>query len=101
MMGALFNMQVAMTLIDWSDPNSKPFPDARKRLTLEQALRAVTIDAAKFMRMEDKIGSLEVGKYADIVILEKDLRKVPVEEIKDVSVQATMMDGKFTHRNGI
>ena len=101
MMGALFNMQVAMTLIDWSNPDSKPFPDVRKRLTLEQALRAVTIDAAKFMRMEDKIGSLEVGKYADIVVLEEDLRKVSVEQIKDVKVQATMMDGQFTHRDGI
>jgi len=38
---------------------------------------------------------------ADIVVLEKDLRTVHVEAIKDVKIEATMMNGKFTHRDGL
>lgn len=75
-----------MTLIDPDDAESTPFPEERKRLTLEQALRAYTIDAARVVRMEDKIGSIEVGKYADLVILEKDVRTVPVNALKEVQV---------------
>ncbi|MGI9329301.1 MAG: amidohydrolase family protein, partial [Gammaproteobacteria bacterium] len=70
-------------------------------ITVEQAIRAWTIDPAWMMRMEDKIGSLEVGKYADIVVIEKNLFDVAPRDIADVKVQATMMDGRFTHRDGI
>lgn len=41
-------------------------------LTVEQAIRAMTIDAAWQLRMEGVIGSLAVGKYADVVVLEKN-----------------------------
>jgi len=101
MIAPLYVMQTAMTLMDPDDPDSKHFPPTRKQLTLEQGLRAITIDAAWILRMEDKIGSLEVGKYADIVILEEDLREVDAKRIKDVKVLATIMDGRFTHRDGI
>ena len=101
MIAPLYVMQTAMTLKDPDDTKSKHFPPTRKRLNLEQALRAVTIDAAWFLRMEDKIGSLEPGKYADIVVLDKDLRRVKRDELIDVTVLATMMDGRFTYREGI
>ena len=101
MIPMLFVLQTAVTLKDPADPNSKPFPPSRTPLTLEQGLRAITIDAAWFLHMEDKIGSLKVGKYADIVVLEKDLRDVDLESLKDVKVLGTMMDGNFTHRDGI
>ena len=61
----------------------------------------MTIDPAWQTRMEDKIGSLEVGKYADIVVLDKNLFDLRPDEIAEVSVQATMVNGKFTYRNGI
>ena len=62
-------------------------------MTLEQGLRAYTIDAAYFLHMEDKIGSLEVGKLADVVILDEDVRRVDVESLKDVKVLGTMLNG--------
>ena len=43
-------------------------------LTVEQCLAAYTINAAYGMHMEDKIGSLTVGKYADLVVLDGDCR---------------------------
>ena len=51
--------------------------------------------------MEEKIGSIEVGKYADLVVLDQNLFDVAPEDLTDVKVLATMMDGGFTHRDGI
>ena len=100
LIGPLFNIEVATTLQDPTNPDSKKFPENRDLMTLEQAIEAVTIGPAWQIRMEDKIGSLEVGKYADLVILELNLFDIAPRDIADVIVLATMMDGKFTHRDG-
>ena len=84
----LFVIQGAVTLMDPSSPDtSKPFP------TIEQAIRAMTIDAAWQMRMEDKAGSLEVGKYADLVVLDKSPLHTSPQELSKIEVLATMMGG--------
>jgi hypothetical protein len=98
--GPLFQMQTAMTLRDPDNPDSEVFPEGRKGVTLEQAIEGVTINAAWQMRMEDRIGSIEVGKYADLVILEKNLFDLDPHDIADVKVEATMMDGTFTYQAG-
>lgn len=67
-----------------------------ERITLEQALKASTLDAAYVLGLEEKIGSLKVGKAADIVILEKDLYKIAPNEISNTKVMLTMMNGKIT-----
>jgi len=51
--------------------------------------------------LEDKIGSLKVGKLADIVIIDKDLHEVAPKDISTTKVDLTMMNGKITHRDGI
>ena len=51
--------------------------------------------------LEEKIGSLKVGKLADIVILAKDLHKIAPSEISTTKVKLTMMNGRITHRDGI
>jgi len=51
--------------------------------------------------MEDKVGSLEAGKYADIVVLDGNPFEVEHDMIADIDVLGTMMDGRFTHRDGI
>ena len=99
--GPLFNMESAMTIKDPSNPNSQVFPEGRKGITLEQAIKGVTINPAWQLRMEDKIGTLEVGKYADVVVLDENLFDVQPDDIADVKVVATMMDGEFTHRDGL
>jgi predicted amidohydrolase YtcJ len=65
-----------------------------ERLTVEQAIRAQTIDAAWQMFADDVIGSLEVGKYADMVVLSADPRTVPPERIADLEVRATYLAGR-------
>ena len=73
-------------------------PPANECVTIDQALRAYTLDAAYVLGLEDKTGSLQVGKLADIVILEKDLHKITPGEISTTKVKLTMMNGKVTYQ---
>lgn len=77
------------------------FPDdeplvPRQRIGLHDALRGYTINGAHQLRMEHEIGSIEVGKRADLVVLGADLFRVRPEEIHAVPVVLTMMDGRVT-----
>ena len=56
-------------------------------------LAAYTINGAYLMHQENRTGSLEVGKAADVVVLERDLFKIPPQEIGEVAVTRTMLDG--------
>jgi predicted amidohydrolase YtcJ len=63
------------------------------RMTLDEALFAHTIDAAFAVGLEQRIGSLEPGKAADLTLLASDLRAVPAEEVANVEVLGTWVDG--------
>ena len=65
-----------------------------ERLTVEQGIRAQTIDAAWQLFADNVIGSLEVGKYADLVIVSADPRKTDPESIADLEVRATFLAGR-------
>ena len=66
-------------------------------LTREQTIRGMTIWAAKANRMEKEIGSLEVGKKADFIMLDKDLMKVSADSILKVKVIKTFINGERVH----
>jgi predicted amidohydrolase YtcJ len=57
----------------------------------------MTIWAAKANRMEKQVGSLEVGKKADFIILDKDLMKVSTDSILQVKVLKTYLNGERVH----
>jgi predicted amidohydrolase YtcJ len=63
-------------------------------LTREQAIRFYTINNAKLMFLEDQIGSLEPGKLADFVVIDRDLLSCAENDIKDAHALATYVDGK-------
>ncbi|MEO3758582.1 amidohydrolase [Mycobacterium sp. B14F4] len=65
-----------------------------QRITVEQAIRAQTLDAAYQLFADDVVGSLEVGKYADMVVLSADPRAVRPDEIADLDVRATFLAGR-------
>ena len=65
-----------------------------ERLTVYEALRASTIDAAYQLHEEEEKGSLAVGKRADLVILDKDPLGVPVDRIPEIRVLETIKDGE-------
>lgn len=68
---------------------------ADQSVTLDQALRAITINGAYQLKRDHEIGSLAVGKYADLVELSADIYTVPVEQIVDqVKVLGTWLGGK-------
>lgn len=73
-------------------------PPLDERITLDQALRAATLDAAYVLGLEKRIGSLKSGKFADLVVLEKDLHKIPTGDISTTKVLLTMMNGKIRHQ---
>ncbi|MFZ0314756.1 MAG: amidohydrolase [Candidatus Korobacteraceae bacterium] len=95
-------IQVALTraiLPQYGDKQFTPImPPVNERITLDQALKASTLDSAYVLDLEKRIGSLEVGKLADIVVLEKDLYKIPPADISTTKVKLTMMNGKVTYR---
>jgi hypothetical protein len=65
------------------------------------ALKMATIWGAEYMLKPEKFGSLEPGKIADILVLNKDFLTIPGDEIKDVRPVATVFDGKivYVHRD--
>lgn len=67
-------------------------------ITLREAIRAYTIGSAFASFEEDIKGSIEVGKLADLVVLSADMEKVPAEEIRNLTVDLTMVDGVIRYR---
>lgn len=65
-----------------------------QRITPEQALRAVTLDAAYSMNLEKDLGSIETGKFANMTILESNPLTVDPATIKDIQVAATIHEGR-------
>jgi len=63
-------------------------------LTREEALRAITVDAAYVLGLENELGSIQSGKLADIAILETDPTQVPVERLKDIEVWGVVFEGE-------
>lgn len=63
------------------------------------ALRSYTIWAARQMFLEDEIGSIEVGKYADIAVWDKDPYSAPAAAIKDLKCRMTLFQGKVVYRD--
>jgi predicted amidohydrolase YtcJ len=66
-------------------------------ITRAQALRMYTLNSGWLVRDDDKRGSLEVGKLADLAVLDADLMRVPVDEIGKIRSVLTIMDGKIVH----
>ncbi len=65
-----------------------------QRITPLEALKALTLDAAYHNGEENVAGSIDVGKRADLVILDKNPLKVPTNTIKDIKILATIVNGK-------
>ena len=77
----------------WQLPPQKVLgPD--QAVTVDDAIRAITIDAAYQLFADNIVGSLELGKQADLVILAKNPRTTPPAEIRNIKVIGTYVDGK-------
>ncbi|MEE8348225.1 MAG: amidohydrolase [Acidobacteriota bacterium] len=93
--GPLFAVWEAVNRVRKSGKVFQP----EERLTLEEAIRAITLTSAWAFHEEDVKGSIEVGKYADLVLLGRDILSVDPLVIKDIPVLMTMTDGRFVYVN--
>jgi predicted amidohydrolase YtcJ len=85
-------MELAVTGVLHGE-NGKPWwPE--ELITREQALIALTIACAKQMFIEEERGSIREGKYADFLLVDKDVLTCPVEQIHEARPQATYFEGK-------
>jgi predicted amidohydrolase YtcJ len=69
----------------------------RQTITRDEALIAHTRSNAYFLFQEGNLGSLAPGKYADLLVLDRDYLTVPADEIKDIKPLITMVGGKVVH----
>ncbi len=82
------------------DPSQETGPvlNDRERVSLSTMIDAYTINAAWLMHHEGKTGSIEVGKRADIAVLDRSLFDIPATEISDARVLLTILDGKTIYQ---
>jgi predicted amidohydrolase YtcJ len=85
-------MEIAVTGV-YQPEHAKPWW-TEELLTREQVLTALTINVAKQMFIENERGSIETGKYADFLLVNKDVLTCPVKEIHEAKPAATYFEGK-------
>lgn len=90
-------IEIATTRRELDKPDQPPLAPLDERIGLDQALRAATMGAAYQLGLERKIGSIEVGKLADLVVLEKNLFEVAPHDIHKTKVVMTVMNGQIRH----
>jgi hypothetical protein len=103
---------------DWSVSSANPFEEIETAVTrrgaiddpgepllpseaigLPEAIAAFTINAAYTNRIDDKTGSIEVGKLADLIVLDRNLFEIPAVELSDAKPLVTLLEGKAVHGN--
>lgn len=67
-------------------------------LDVTTAIRAFTINAAYSLNLESQIGSIEPGKYADLIVIDRDLTAIPADQIGETKVLLTMVGGREVYR---
>ena len=73
---------------------------AEEALTREQAIRFYTINNARILGCDEKLGSLEPGKLADLIVLDRDLLTCPDDQIAATRVLRTYVGGKLVYPPG-
>ncbi len=84
----------------WAGQRDAPVqPRESERLDIPSLVRGFTIDAAYQMHMDEQIGSIEVGKKADIIVLDQNIFEIDAYDIHKTNVLLTMMDGDIVHES--
>jgi len=93
----MFNIEMAVTRQPAGNAEVPVQPRVSERLSVDQAIRAHTSDAAWQLRLEDDIGTLEVGKLADLVVLERDPYASDPYQLHTIRVDRTFSDGRLVY----
>ena len=78
----------------WTDQVLQP----AQRLSREDAIRLYTINNAFITFAEKEKGSLEVGKLADVIVLDRDILECPIDEVKEIQVEQTYLSGEVVYQ---
>jgi len=76
-----------------------PVHNPHHRISIEDALRGYTLNAAHAAWRDDSTGSLSVGKYADLIVLDRNLFEIAPGEIAQTQVLLTLLEGQEVHRD--
>jgi predicted amidohydrolase YtcJ len=93
----IVQIEMGHTRQEFGEPDAPIQPRESERLSVESLVRGFTIDAAYQLHLEDEIGSIEVGKKADLVVLDQDIFSIDAYEIHKTEVQLTVMDGEIVY----
>jgi len=96
-MSPVVQMEIGHTRQSPGEPDAPVQPRESERLDLESLLRGYTIDAAYQLHMEDEIGSLQAGKKADLVVLDRNLFETDPYEIHQAKVLMTVLNGEVVY----
>ncbi len=100
-MSPVLQIEIGHTRQNPGEPDAKIQPSESERLDIDTLIRGYTLDAAYQLHMEDELGSLTVGKKADLVVLDKNLFDVDRYEIHKIGVLMTMMNGTVVYEAGL
>jgi predicted amidohydrolase YtcJ len=89
----ILQIEIGHTRQNPGEPDALVQPDKAERLSVASLVRGFTIDAAYQLRMEDEIGSIEVGKRADLVVLDQDIFSIDPYTIHKTNVLLTLLGG--------
>ena len=93
----LDSIQIGVTRQLIGQLDAEVLPPADQRLSVAEAVHANTLGAAYQLRLDDKVGSLEPGKLADMIVLDRNILAVDPHDIHQAEVTLTMMNGQIRH----
>lgn len=97
-----YGMEIGMTREKINSLNNATIlPDPKERLSLTQMIKTYTLNAAYQLHQEKNLGSLEIGKKADFIILNRNPFKSNAKEIHTIQVNTTIMNGKIVYEKSI
>jgi len=95
----LDEIEIAHTRQSLGKPNAPILPPVNQRLELKELIKAATLNGAIQMGQENQIGSIEVGKLADLIVLKKNIFDAKPDDIHKIKILLTMMNGKIKYRD--